>query len=143
MVALIWLHVAAMFVAFAIFVGGGAMVRLVAYRGSAAAVRELIAAVDPMFRVGGLAAAIGVVAGLILARNFGYGAPWLIGAYILTALAAGLGNAIDATWANRLAAADDQRFESVRRERIPALSGALGAVFWLAVLWLMIAKPGA
>ena len=28
MVALIWLHVAAMFVAFAIFVGGGAMVRL-------------------------------------------------------------------------------------------------------------------
>ena len=141
MVALIWLHVAAMIAAITMFVGVGTAVRVVASRAGAATCRAVIAATVPLFRIGGIAVAIGIVAGLVLARSYGYTAPWLIGAYVLTAAAAGLGNGVDARWARRLAASDDATFEEVRRERAPAVSWVASVLVWLAILWLMIAKP--
>jgi hypothetical protein len=141
MTVLIWLHVAAMITAIAIFVGVGVALRTVAMRADAATTRAVIGMIAPLFRIGGIAVAIGIIAGLALARAYGFLTPWLIGAYVLTAVAAGLGNGIDARWGQRLAESDDASFEAIRHERLPAISGPLGGAVWLAIVWLMIAKP--
>jgi hypothetical protein len=141
MTLLIWLHVAAMIVAITIFVGVGVAVRTVAMRADPATTRTVIGMLAPLFRIGGIAVGIGIVAGLVLARNYGFLTPWLIGAYVLTAVAAGLGNGIDASWGQRLAESDDASFEAIRHERLAAISAWLGGAVWLAILWLMIAKP--
>jgi hypothetical protein len=107
MLVLVWVHVAAMVAAISVFVGCGTMIRLLADRGGASVLRTAVSVTEPLFRLGGICAGVGIIAGLILARNFGYGAPRLIGAYALTALAAVLGIADDGRWAERLAAADD------------------------------------
>jgi len=141
MLVLVWLHVAAMVAAIAVFVGCGATIRLLATSGGASVLRSAVSVSRPLFRLGGICAAVGIVAGLILARNFGYAAPWLVGAYALTVLGAVLGIAVDGRWAERLAAADDASYAAIRSERLPAIVGPLGAVIWASVLWLMIAKP--
>jgi hypothetical protein len=138
---LIWLHVAAMIVAITIFVGAGVAVRTIAMRADPATTRAVIGMTAPLFRIGGIAVGVGIIAGLVLARTYGFLAPWLIGAYLLTIVAAGLGNGVEARWAQRLAASDDASFEAIRHERLAAISGPLGYAVWLAILWLMIAKP--
>jgi hypothetical protein len=138
---LVWVHVAAMIAAIAVFVGCGTMIRLLAVRGGPSVLRTAVAVTEPLFRLGGICAGVGIVAGLVLARNYGYLAPWLIGAYALTALGAVLGIAVDGRWAERLAAADDASYASIRSERVPAVAGPLGAVIWASILWLMLAKP--
>ncbi|MDB5041530.1 MAG: hypothetical protein JWN27_2256 [Candidatus Eremiobacteraeota bacterium] len=138
---LVWLHVAAMVAAVAVFVGCGTTIRLLAVRGDAIVLRTAVAVTEPLFRLGGICVGVGIVTGLVLARNHGYLAPWLIGAYALTVLGAVLGIAIDGRWAERLAAADDASYAAIRSERVPAIASALGAVIWASILWLMIAKP--
>jgi hypothetical protein len=138
---LVWVHVAAMIAAISVFVGCGTMIRLLAARGDAGVLRTAVAVSEPLFRLGGICSGVGIIAGLILARNFGYGAPWLLGAYALTALGAALGIAVDGRWAERLAAADDASYAAIRSERLPAIVGPLGALIWASILWLMIAKP--
>jgi hypothetical protein len=141
MLILVWVHVAAMMGAMAVFIGCGTMVRLLAVRGDASVLRTAVTVSEPLFRLGGICAGIGIVAGLVLARNYGYVAPWLIGAYTLTALAAVLGIMVDGRWAERLAAADDASYAAIRSERVPAITGPLGAAIWASILWLMLAKP--
>ena len=140
--ALTWLHVAAMFVAFTLLPGLGTLLRILAARVDALTARRAIPALLPLFGIGGAFATIGICAGLALAAGFGYGHLWLVGAYVLTAFTAFLGIAVDAPWGRRLALADDATFERVRTEAIPMAAGYLGVAGWLAILWLMLAKPG-
>ncbi len=141
MIFWVWLHVVAIVAAMCMFIGSGLTIRLLAATGNASATRSAIAAAQPLFRIGGICAGVAIIIGLGMARNFGYGAPWLIGAYILTVIATVLGAGVDASWARRLAAADDATFPVVRADRIAAIAAVVGGLVWASLLWLMIAKP--
>jgi len=142
MVWLLWLHVLAWMVAIAVFVGVAGAVHVLALRAEPAVYRAVAPVMNPLFPVGGIATAVGVVTGLTMAAGFGYGAHWLIGAYILTVVAAALGAGVTGRWATRLAAADDASYPAVRGERLPQLTQVVTFLCWAAILWLMLAKPG-
>ncbi|HEY4442496.1 MAG TPA: hypothetical protein VGN14_18725, partial [Candidatus Elarobacter sp.] len=91
MLWLVWLHVLAWMTAIAVFVGVATAVRVIALRAEPAVYRAVAPITTPLFPIGGVSTAIGIITGLILAASFGYGAPWLIGAYVLTVVAAALG----------------------------------------------------
>ncbi len=128
-------------IAFAVFVGVGNAVRIIVARADLPTVRAVVTTTEPLFRLGGVAAGLGILVGLMPARPFGYTAPWLIGAYLLTALAALLGTMVEAPWARRIAASDEAALDVVRRERVSFVAAVVGLFAWLAILWLMIAKP--
>ncbi|HEY4438825.1 MAG TPA: hypothetical protein VGN14_00120 [Candidatus Elarobacter sp.] len=142
MLWLVWLHVLAWMTAIAVFVGVAAAVRVVALRAEPAVYRAVAPITTPLFPIGGIATAIGIITGLVLAASFGYGAHWLIGAYVLTVVAAALGAGVVGRWAERLAAADDGTYAAIRSERFPQVALVITLLCWATILWLMIVKPG-
>ena len=141
MLALLWFHVAAMFTAFALLPTSGLVLKAICDRSDAATARVAARAMAPLAKIGVISVTLGIVAGLILARSFGYGSHWLIWAYILGALTAVFGAGINGPWAERIARCDDATFQQIRNERLKAITTPVEFVLWFALIWLMIAKP--
>jgi len=141
-VLLLWLHVAAMMIAFAGLPIAGIIFRvIVVYVDEQSMLQMLATAFGRVFAAGGISVGVGVVSGLFLAHTYGYTSSWLVLSYVLSAIAALIGILIDEPWSKRLAAADRQNLPLVRSAALPRLAAPLGIVLWLSILWLMVAKP--
>ncbi len=131
-----------MMLAFAALPIAGIIFRVIVRHVDEQRVFQLLAtAFSRIFAAGGVFVGIGVVSGLALAHTYGYASGWLVLSYVLSAIAALVGILIDEPWSRRLAAADPQTLPLVRGALLPRLAAPLGIALWLAVLWLMIAKP--
>jgi len=80
--------------------------------------------------------------GLYLAFSVGMTEFWLLLSYGLLFVAGILGIFVDERWAHKLREASPENFAAVRAQWVPFVSTLLGPVLWLAILWLMISKPG-
>jgi H+/Cl- antiporter ClcA len=141
-VLLLWLHVAAMMIAFAGLPIAGIIFRvIVVYVDEQSMLQMLATAFGRVFAADGISVGVGVVSGLFLAHTYGYTSSWLVLSYVLSAIAALIGILIDETWSKRLAAADRQNLPLVRSAALPRLAAPVGIVLWLSILWLMVAKP--
>jgi len=77
-----------------------------------------------------------------LAFSVGMTEFWLLLSYGLLFVAGILGIFVDERWAHKLREASPENFAAVRAQWVPFVSTLLGPVLWLAILWLMISKPG-
>jgi uncharacterized membrane protein len=151
--ATIWkfLHIAFLFVAVSIFVGQGMLSGAVARSGDVGALRRVLAAEDRFAPVGGAMFILGIVFGFLTAitGDFDLTQTWLLIAYVLTLFILVNGVTYHRSQAEKLKAAaaaspDDQTSDDLR-----ALAGApsvavmntIDGFAWLAIVYVMVAKP--
>jgi hypothetical protein len=87
---------------------------------------------------------LGILSGLHLAAKFGFGATWLIGSYVLVAIAIILGAAVLDPIRKRLLVAateGDARVAAFHLGSVPIAVMYINTLCWAAVIWLMLAKP--
>jgi uncharacterized membrane protein len=149
----IWkfLHIAAMFVAVSIFVGQGMLSGAVARSGDVRAVRRILAAEDRFAPIGGGLFLLGIVFGFITAitSDFDLTQTWLLIAYALSLFILVNGLTYHRTQAEKLKAAAAAGSEDQPSEELRALAGAPSGVLmnaidglaWLAIIYVMVAKP--
>ena len=144
-------HIAAMFVAVSIFVGQGMLEGAIARSGDVRALRRVLAAEDRFAPIGGgfflLGIALGFVAAIV--GGFDLTQAWLVIGYVLAAIVLLNAFAYHIPTSNKLkaladASPDDEASPELRAA-IGAPSGAVmnvvdGAV-WLALIFVMVAKP--
>lgn len=149
----IWkfLHIASMFLAVSIFVGQGMLSGAVARSGDVGAVRRVLAAEDRFAPVGGAMFLLGIVFGFLTAitGNFDLTRTWLLIAYALALFILVNGLTYHRRQAERLKAAAAAAAEDRPSNELRAIAGApsaavmnvIDAVAWLAIIYVMVAKP--
>src|SRR5688572_14155151 len=149
----IWkfLHIAAMFVAVSIFVGQGMLSGAVARSGDVRAVRRILAAEDRFAPIGGGLFLLGIVFGFITAitSDFDLTQTWLLIGYALSLFILVNGLTYHRTQAEKLKAAAAAGAEDRPSDELRALAGAPSGVVmnvidglaWLAIIYVMVAKP--
>ncbi len=95
----------------------------------------------------------GLVFGLLAAwaGELDFFQPWLIGAYIIFAIAMATGVLVGGPWAVRMAAAADQSgtdapspaLTAAIHDRRGVISTTILMLSIIVIIWLMVAKPGA
>jgi hypothetical protein len=144
-------HIAAMFAAVSIFIGQGLLERAVARSGDVPALRRVLAAEDRFAPIGGGLFLVGIALGLITALTGGIDLlqPWLISAYVLSAVVLIVAFTYHVPTANRLtalaAASPDDGPSAELRAAIDAPLGnvivILDTFVWLALIYVMVVKP--
>jgi hypothetical protein len=144
-------HIAAMFAAVSIFVGQGLLEGAVARSGDVRALRRVLAAEDRFAPIGGGILLLGVVLGFVTAivGDLDLTQAWLVIGYVLTAIIFVNAFAYHIPTANKLkalsAASPDDEPSAALREAIDAPIGAVmnvvDSVVWLALIFVMVAKP--
>lgn len=149
----IWkfLHIAAMFVAVSIFVGQGMLSGAVARSGDVRAVRRILAAEDRFAPMGGGLFLLGIVFGFITAitSDFDLTATWLLIGYALSLFILVNGLTYHRSQAEKLKAAAAAGSEGQPSDELRSLAGAPSGVVmnvidglaWLAIIYVMVAKP--
>jgi len=146
-----FLHIASMFVAVSIFVGQGMLSGAVARSGDVRAIRRVLAAEDRFAPIGGGVFLLGVVFGFVTAivGNFDLTQTWLVIGYVLAALillTAFVYHIPTATKLKALADAspDDEPSAELRAfvdAPIGRVVNVIDGVLWLALIYVMVAKP--
>ena len=147
--ATVWkfLHIAAMFLAVSIFVGQGMLIGAVARSGDVAALGRMVAAEERFTPVGGGAFVLGVVFGFITAitGDLDLTQTWLVISYVLALFILVNGITYHRVQAEKLKAAveagDGDRARALATAPSAALMNVVDAVAWLAIIYLMVAKP--
>ncbi len=149
----IWkfLHIAAMFVAVSIFVGQGMLSGAVARSGDVRAVRRILAAEDRFAPIGGGLFLLGIVFGFITAitSDFDLTQTWLLIGYALSLFILVNGLTYHRSQAEKLKAAAAADSEDQPSDELRALAGAssvavmnvIDGLAWLAIIYVMVAKP--
>jgi uncharacterized membrane protein len=149
----IWkfLHIASMFLAVSIFVGQGMLSGAVARSGDVVAVRRVLAAEDRFAPLGGVMFLLGIVFGFLTAitANFDLTRTWLLIAYALALFILVNGLTYHRRQAERLKAAAAGGTKGRPSSELRAIAGApsaavmnvIDAVAWLAIIYVMVAKP--
>jgi hypothetical protein len=146
-----FLHIASMFAAVSIFVGQGMLSGLVARSGDVHALRRVLSIEDRFAPVGGGIFLLGIVFGFITAisGDLDLTATWLVIGYVLAATIFVTGFAYHMPYATKLKAAaeasPDDGASNELRALVDAPSGrwvnAFDGVVWLALIYVMVAKP--
>ena len=151
--ATIWkfLHIACMFVAVSIFVGQGMLSGAVARSGDVRALRRVLASEDRFAPIGGIMFILGVVFGFLTAitGDFDLTQTWLLIAYALSLFILVNGVTYHRRQAERLKAAASAGADDRPSDELRAIAGApsvavmnaIDGVVWLAIIYLMVAKP--
>ena len=149
----IWkfLHIACMFLAVSIFVGQGMLSGAVARSGDVPALRRVLAAEDRFAPIGGAMFLLGIVFGFLTATtgNFDLTQTWLLIAYALALFILVNGVTYHRRMAERLKAVASAAPEDRPSEELRAIAGApvvavmntIDGLVWLAIIYLMVAKP--
>ena len=149
----IWkfLHIASMFVAVSIFVGQGMLSGAVARSGDVRAVRRVLAAEDRFAPIGGGLFLLGIVFGFITAitSDFDLKETWLLIGYGLSLFILVNGLTYHRMQAEKLKAAAAAGSDDRPSEELRALAGApsgvvmnvIDSLAWLAIIYVMVAKP--
>jgi hypothetical protein len=138
---LLVLHIAAMLAAFAFLPAAGLVVHIVASRAEMPVAQAVCRLVAPVFTIGKISVAIGVITGLILAKPFGYGSAWLVATYILAVMNTAIGAGIEEPWAKRLSLTNAGDYQAVLHEPLPRIGTWINLSVWLVFIWLMVEKP--
>ena len=143
-------HIVAMFGAVSIFIGQGLLERAVARSGDVPALRRVLAAEDRFAPLGGGLFLLGIALGIVAALSGAIDLlqPWLISAYVLSAVVLIVAFTYHVPTANRLkeltAASPNEPSPELRAE-IDAPSGkvilVLDTLVWLALIFVMVVKP--
>jgi hypothetical protein len=146
-----FLHIAAMFGAVSIFVGQGVLTASIARTQDIRAIRRAVAAESRFNPAGGALFLLGLVFGFVTALTGGIDltAPWLLIAYGLVGIIFVTGITYHAPLGRKLHALADASTETEPSEELRALILAprarivptLDVVVWLAVIYVMVAKP--
>ena len=146
-----FLHIACMFLAVSIFVGQGMLSGTVARSGDVRALRRVLAAEDRFAPIGGGVFLLGIVFGFITAvvGDFDLTQTWLVIGYVFTALillTAFVYHVPTATKLKALADAspdDEPSAELMAFVRAPkgGVVNVIDGVLWLALIYVMVAKP--
>lgn len=144
---LVWLHVVAVFMGFAAVISSDLTLFLASQVRNSESARALVNATAWIGNVGKALIITGILVGLYLVHNFGFafGAGWLLWTYALTVLSIVLGAAAFDPLKKRVLhnAIDDAARRGVAaRSRFPMIVLIINPLCWVAILWLMIAKPG-
>ena len=151
-VSLLWKfgHIAAMFAAVSIFIGQGLLERAVARSGDVPALRRVLEAEDRFAPIGGGLFLLGIALGIIAALTGAIDLlqPWLISAYVLSAVVLIVAFTYHIPTANRLkelAAASPDVPSPELRAAIDEPSGrliiVLDSLVWLGLIFVMVVKP--
>ncbi|MGH2629590.1 MAG: DUF2269 family protein [Actinomycetota bacterium] len=146
-----FLHIASMFAAVSIFVGQGMLSGAVGRSGDAAALRRVLASEDRFAPVGGAFFLFGIVFGFLAATtgDFDLTATWLLIAYALALFILVNGLTYHRRQAERLKTAVEAAPDDRPSDEIRTLAGAPSATVmnvidglaWLAIIYVMVAKP--
>ena len=151
--ATIWkfLHIACMFVAVSIFVGQGMLSGTVARSGDVPALRRVLATEDRFAPVGGGLFILGIVFGFLTAitADLDLSQTWLLIAYALALFILVNGLTYHRRQAERLKAAAAPSGDDRPSDELPAIAGApsvavmnaIDGIAWLAIIYVMVAKP--
>jgi uncharacterized membrane protein len=149
----IWkfLHIAAMFVAVSIFVGQGMLSGVVARSGDVRAMRRVLAAEDRFAPIGGGLFILGIVFGFItaLTADFDLTQTWLVIAYVLAAFILVNGLTYHRSQAEKLKRAVEAgdgpepsgELRAIASAPSATVMNAIDGLAWLAIIYVMIAKP--
>jgi uncharacterized membrane protein len=138
---LLWIHVSLTMAAFgASPLGRLGLRHLLSGVTDERAMRVILRGFSGIFLAGGVSITAGVGAGLALAWN-GLAQTWIVASIILITLAGLGGVLIEDRWVKRLRRAEGEAFTTILHERMPRLAAYVSPLLWLAILWLMIAKP--
>jgi uncharacterized membrane protein len=149
----IWkfLHIVAMFVAVSIFVGQGMLSGAVARSGDVRAMRRVLAAEDRFAPLGGVFFLLGIVFGFVTAitSDFDLTQTWLVIAYVLSAFILVNGLTYHRSQAEKLKAAVEGAPDDGPSAELRALAGApsvavmnlIDGLAWVAIIYVMVAKP--
>ena len=147
---LMFFHVGSMFLATALAVGPSTMLFLTARSQDHAAIKRTFGFATPVFRVGGIAYGLGMLFGVLTAMSgsIDLATPWLVTAYVLIILLIGM-NLVFERWTQRVEAAvhgdvgeTPAALEFVSNEQSAVLSLAGMVVITLAIVFVMVVKPG-
>jgi uncharacterized membrane protein len=146
-----FLHIASMFLAVSIFVGQGMLSGTVARSGDVQALRRVLAVEDRFAPIGGGAFLLGIVFGFVTAvvGDFDLTQTWLVIGYVLAALVLVTAFAYHVPTATKLktladASPDDEPSAELRAfvdAPIGRLVNVIDGVLWLALIYVMVAKP--
>jgi Predicted integral membrane protein (DUF2269) len=146
-----FLHIASMFVAVSIFVGQGMLSGVVARSGDARALRRVLESEDRFAPIGGAMFVLGIVFGFLTAitGDFDLTQTWLVIAYVLALFILVNGLTYHRRQAERLKAIAAIGSDDVPSAELGALAGApsvaimnaIDGLAWLAIIYLMVAKP--
>jgi hypothetical protein len=151
--ATLWkfLHIASMFLAVSIFVGQGMLSGTVARSGDVRAIRRVLAAEDRFAPVGGGVFLLGIVFGFVTAivGDFDLTQTWLVIGYVLAALILVTAFVYHIPTATKLkaladASPDDEPSAELRAfvdAPIGGVVNVIDGVLWLALIYVMVAKP--
>ena len=149
----IWkfLHIASMFLAVSIFVGQGMLSGAVARSGDVPALRRVLTSEDRFAPVGGAMFILGIVFGFLTAitGDFDLTQTWLLIAYALALFILVNGLTYHRRQAERLRAAASASADDRPSDELRAIAGAPSAavmnmidgIAWLAIIYVMVAKP--
>jgi uncharacterized membrane protein len=147
--ATVWkfFHIAAMFIAVSIFVGQGMLSGAVARSGDVVALRRVLAAEDRLAPVGGVMFLLGIGFGFLTAivGDFDLTQTWLLIAYALTLFILVNGITYHRIQAEKLKTAaeagDGDRARALASAPSATVMNAIDGVAWLAIIYVMVAKP--
>jgi uncharacterized membrane protein len=147
--ATVWkfLHIAAMFLAVSIFVGQGMLSGAVARSGDVAATRRVLSTEDRFAPVGGAMFLLGIVFGFVTAitADFDLTQTWLLIGYALAAFILVNGVTYHRAHAQKLKAATDagdmDRVRAAAGAPSATLMNVIDGIAWLAIIYVMVAKP--
>jgi uncharacterized membrane protein len=149
----IWkfLHITCMFLAVSIFVGQGMLSGAVARSGNVRALRGVLAAEDRFAPIGGAMFLLGVVFGFLTAitSDFDLTQTWLLIGYALSLFILINGVTYHRSQAEKLKAAATASSDDQPSDELRAIAGApsvavmntIDGLAWLAVIYVMVAKP--
>lgn len=145
------LHILAMFSAVTLLVGGEVLFFALARTGDVPAMRRYLRVVEPLFRLGVVLLAAGVVFGLIAAVTGAWDltSGWLIAAYVLVGALFAIGLLIGMPWFRRVGAAaeiaagggDPEPLAMALAEPRGLVSIVSAFIVYPALIYLMVAKP--
>jgi len=149
----IWkfLHIACMFLAVSIFVGQGMLTGAVARSGDVLALRRILATEDRFAPIGGAMFLLGIVFGFLTAitSDFDLTQTWLLIGYALSLFILVNGVTYHRSQAEKLKAAAAASPAEHPSDELRAIAGApsvavmntIDGIAWLAVIYVMVAKP--
>ncbi|MBV8170715.1 MAG: DUF2269 family protein [Candidatus Eremiobacteraeota bacterium] len=148
---IVFFHVAAVFVGFALTAGIGIFLSGIARSGDPRAIRAAGRAGVPLATVGGVLVTLGALLGFGAAEMLGFplNASWLVLTYVFVGLIIIDGFFFRRRWVVALtnaaeASPDDEASEELQRianDRLAAVTGPLSGLLWLATLIMMTVKP--
>jgi predicted integral membrane protein DUF2269 len=146
------LHILAMFVAFAFTTGTGIVLSAIANNGDVRAIRAAAKATRPFQIAGGIILIIGLIFGFGAAQMAGFnlGARWLVVTYVCVALLLYFGLVVHRGWSAKLAAAAAASPENTPSAELLAvigdplvrIAGPVSGILWIAIIAMMVVKPG-